>query len=89
MTTMFVRHTVADYTSWRTGYDAFDAGRKELGVTAHAVWQAAGDPNDVTVTHDFASLEAAQAFASSPMLRQAMEQAGVVGAPSIWFASRA
>ncbi|MFN8619283.1 MAG: cyclase [Chloroflexota bacterium] len=89
MTTMFVRHTVADYASWRAGYDAFDAGRTALGVTAQAVWQAAGNPNDVTVTHDFATLEAAQAFANSPELHHAMEQAGVVGAPSIWFASRA
>lgn len=88
MATMFVRHTVTDYAAWRAGYDAFDATRKGLGVTGEAVWQAAGNPNDVTVTHDFASLDAAQAFAASPELHDAMANAGVVGAPTIWFATR-
>ncbi len=89
MTTMFVRHTVADYAAWRVEYDALDATRTGMGVTGHAVWQAAGNPNDVTVTHDFATIEAAQAFAGSPDLREAMGRAGVVGAPTIWFATPA
>ena len=88
MTTMFVRHTVADYATWRAVYDAFDVTNRGLGVTGQAVWQSASDPNDLTVSHEFASLEEAQAFASNPQLKQAMGDAGVVGAPTIWFASR-
>ena len=56
---------------------------------ADTVYQAADNPNEITVTHDFATLEAAQAFAGSPELRSAMHGAGVVGAPTIWFAQRA
>ena len=44
-------------------------------MTAEAVYQAVDDPNDVTVTHEFATLEAAQAFAGSAELRAATHDA--------------
>ena len=89
MTTLFVRHQAADYAAWRQVYDAFQPTARTLGVQADAVYRAADDPNEITVTHDFATLEAAQAFAGSAELRSAMHDAGVVGAPTIWFAQRA
>ncbi len=89
MTTLFVRHQAADYATWRQVYDAFQPKARTLGVQADAVYQTADNPNEITVTHDFATLESAQAFASSPELRSAMHDAGVVGAPTIWFAQRA
>jgi len=33
MATLFVRHTVSDYTAWRKVYDDLDATRKSMGVT--------------------------------------------------------
>ncbi len=89
MTTLFVRHQAADYAAWRQVYDAFQPKARALGVQSDAVYQTAGDPNEITVTHDFATLESAQAFAASPELRSTMHDAGVVGAPTIWFAQRA
>lgn len=89
MATLFVRHQAADYAAWRQVYDAFQPKARALGVQADAVYQAADNPNEITVTHDFATLESAQAFAASPDLRSAMHDAGVVGAPTIWFAQRA
>ncbi len=89
MTTLFVRHQAADYAAWRQAYDAFQPQARTLGVQADTVYQAADDPNEITVTHDFATLEAARAFAGSAELRSAMHAAGVVGAPTIWFAQRA
>ena len=88
MITMFVRHTVSDYANWKKGYDAFDSTRKSLGVTAQASYQSPTDPKDVTVTHNFGTLEAAKTFAASPELKDAMHKAGVVGEPSIWYASQ-
>jgi hypothetical protein len=41
------------------------------------------------VTHEFASIAAAQAFAASNELKNAMGGAGVVGAPAIWFTNKA
>lgn len=88
MTTLFVRHTVADYAAWRRIFDDNAPMQKALGVTDSAVYQAAEDGNDITVMHDFATLESAKAFAHSPELKAAMKDAGVTSAPTIWFATR-
>ena len=89
MTTMFIRHQVSDYSAWRKVYDAFGPMQTAGGVLADVVYQAVDDPNDVTVSHDFATREAALAFAASPDLRQAMADAGVQGAPTVWLTQRA
>lgn len=89
MIRMFVRHPVADFEAWKRGYDAFDQERRGMGVTGDAVFQAAGDPNDVTAWHDFDTLEAAQAFVGSDRLREVMAEAGVSGEPTIWFTTQA
>jgi opacity protein-like surface antigen len=65
---MFVRHEVADYATWKKAYDGFRATQKKMGVVAQAVYKSADNPNDVTVTHDFHSLEQAKAFVASPEL---------------------
>ena len=88
MTTLFIRHLVSDYSKWRQIYDDFDATRKTLGVQAHSVYRATDNPNDITVTHEFASADAAHAFGTSPELSAAMHDAGVQGAPTVWFATR-
>jgi hypothetical protein len=88
MATMFIRHTVSDYKAWRKVYDDVGPMQKAGGVTAQAVYQAADNPNDITVTHEFGSAEAAQAFVKSDELKKAMQKAGVVGAPTIWLANK-
>jgi len=88
MATMFVRHTVSNYKTWRKVYDEFASVQKAKGVTAQAVYQAADNPNDITVTHEFATVEAAQALVKSEELNKAMQNAGVVGAPTIWFTNK-
>jgi quinol monooxygenase YgiN len=85
---MFVRHEVADYATWKKAYDGFRVTQKKLGVVAQAVYQSTDNPNDITVTHDFRSLDKAKAFAASPELKAAMEKAGVKGTPQIWYTTR-
>ena len=88
MATLFVRHRVADYAAWRKAYNDFDTHRRGMGVTSHGVYQLEGDPNDVTVYHEFSNMEKAKAFAGSPRLKEVMQAAGVQGAPDIWFANK-
>ena len=85
---MFVRHEVADYATWKKAYDGFRVTQKKLGVVAQAVYQSTDNPNDVTVSHEFHSLEKAKAFAASPELKAAMEKAGVKGAPQVWYTTK-
>ena len=89
MIRMFIRHKVRDYTAWRKDYDSFDSARIKLGVRDQAVYRDVDDQNDVTVWHDFETVEAAKALAGSEQLKGAMKGAGVVGAPTIWFTERA
>lgn len=88
MATMFARHRVSDFNSWKAAYDAFDAERKTMGVTGHGVYQADGDPNDVTVYHHFDRMDRAKAFACSSRLKEVMAKAGVSGTPDIWFTTQ-
>ncbi len=85
MATLFVRREVREFGAWKAAYDAFDAERKKTGVTSQGVYQADGNPNDVTVYHRFDSMAAAKEFAGSARLKEVMEASGVVGAPDIWF----
>ncbi len=88
MTTLFVRHQVDDFAKWKQVYDDFRPKQQQLGITAEAVYRAADNANDVTVMHEFATLEAAQQFMASDLLREAMQKAGVAGKPTIWFADK-
>ena len=85
MVRMFIRHVVRDYGVWRRAYNAFDEERRGMGVVGHAVYRAVAKPNEVTVSHDFASISKAKAFAGSRRLREVMKGAGVQGTPTIWF----
>jgi hypothetical protein len=49
------------------------------------VYRDVYDGNDVTTWHDFDNLEAARDFANAHELKAAMQGAGVIGPPMIWF----
>jgi quinol monooxygenase YgiN len=85
---LFAHHEVADYGVWRKAFNAFAPTQKKLGVISSAVYRSADNANDVTVIHDFQSVEKAKAFATSPELKAAMEKAGVKGAPQIWITTK-
>jgi hypothetical protein len=87
MIRMFVRHSVADFDTWKKAYDAFDAERREMGVRGDAVFRTAGHPNEVTAWHDFDTILEARAFAASERLREVMRKAGVASEPIVWFAN--
>jgi len=85
MATLFVKHQVRDFDSWKKTYDNFTPTRKALGVIGASVHRDGGDPNSIIVTHRFADMATANAFTSSPELKSAMERSGVVGEPEIWL----
>lgn len=87
MTTMFLRHKVADYKSWRSEYDKHGDFQKASGILAATVYRGEDDPNDVTVSHEFASTAEARAFIVNNNLKAAMKSAGVVGDATFWIAT--
>ena len=87
--TMIVRHQVQDYSAWRAVYDSLEDLRQHYSCTGAEVMTDPGDKNDVFVIHRFPTVEAAQAFAGSSELKEAMGRAGVTGAPRIEIAAEA
>ena len=85
MARLYVRHPVNDYATWRAAYDSTAEFRAANAVTGQAVYQAVDDPNDVTVWHDFDTVEAAQTFAGLDELKNIMMEAGVAGPPTVWI----
>jgi quinol monooxygenase YgiN len=81
--TLVVRHPVTDFAAWHAVYESLEPLRQQHGCTAKNVMVAPDDANDVFVTHDFPSVEAAGAFAHDPALKAGMDKAGVSGPPRI------
>jgi len=77
------RHQVQDYSAWREVFDGAESIRQHYGHLGAEVLTDPDNKNDVFVIDRFPTLEAAQAFASSSELREAMSRAGVTGAPRI------
>jgi quinol monooxygenase YgiN len=85
MASIFVKHKVNDYASWKRVYDDFASYRKQNGVTAASVHRDPDDPTMIIVMHRFGDVNAAQNFLNSDELRAAMANAGVSGQPEIWL----
>ena len=89
MARLFIRHNVTDYNAWRTAYGTLIASVVRWGLAATRFFQSVDDPNDVTVWHDFSTLDKAKTFTSSSRLKEVMGKAGVKGTPQIWFVNEA
>jgi len=87
--TLIVRHQVQDYGAWREVYDSVADLRQQYGCSAAEVLTDPGNKNDVFVIHRFPTIDAAQGFAGSGELKEAMGRAGVTGAPRIEIATEA
>jgi len=72
---------VADYEIWKQSFDASLAMRQEAGEVGFQLFRSADDPNNLTLVCEWDDPERARAFLDSPELRQAQEDAGVVGMP--------
>lgn len=88
MITLFERDTVSSFDTWRKAFEDFAPTLKAKGVVASAVYQSTDNPNDITVAHDFATLDEAKAFLDSRELHAAGPGASVNNAPSVWFTKK-
>src|SRR5690242_9107694 len=78
---------VKDYATWRAGYDRHEKSRLSAGITNGRVFCRVEDPNDVVVLQDVADVAKARIWVASDDLKAAMQKSGVIGTPSIRFAS--
>jgi hypothetical protein len=83
VTILVVHHRVRDFDAWKPAFDAHQEVRAQHGGTAHWVYQAPDDRNDVVVAIQMPSPEAAAAFMGDPSVGEAMREAGVEGPPTV------
>lgn len=89
MTSMLVRSKVKDFQAWKKGFNEGADLRASFGGGAEQVFQDASDPNTYIAVIEWESLDKARKFAQSPELKAAMEKAGVVGSPTVYFMNEA
>ena len=66
----------------------FSDYQKLQGVFFQSVWQSTDNPNDVTVIHDFHSIEKAKSFVNSKELKESMMKLGPKATPQIWYTNK-
>ncbi len=89
MSSMLVQHQVKNFAEWKKLFDSNIDLRKRSGELSAHVYRNESDPNNITALFKWDSLANAQKFAHSPELKAAMEKAGVMGQPSIFFLNEA
>lgn len=89
MVTLMVRHTIADYATFRSAFDGHEAFRRANGASGVSqLYRDEGNPNQITAVLEWDNAENARRFASSPSLKEAMQAAGVTSAPEVHFLNR-
>ena len=85
MVQLIIRHKVNDYAKWKPLFDEHGAKRKAAGSKGGRLFHSEKDPNEVVILFEWEDLGKAHKFTESEDLRQAMERAGVVGKPELYF----
>lgn len=83
MVTVVIQHKVRDFSTWKAVFDAGFDFRHRLGEESHKLFRNVTDPSNVTVISEFPSTESAKKFIESDWLKTRMEEAGVIGEPTI------
>jgi len=85
MAKVIVKHHVADYDRWYPVFTEHGEVRRKYGATGHSIEREVTDPNSLLIVNEFATLDGARGFTQDASLPDAMQRAGVDGAPMIWI----
>jgi quinol monooxygenase YgiN len=82
-TTVIIRHRVADFATWKAGFDAAAQFRASSGMSSHQVFSSQADPQQVVLFVEFESRQKAEAHLSDPQLAARMRELGVLEVPQV------
>ena len=84
MVYIHLRLNVADYDTWRAGFDANESNRKSAGSTGvNQFYRDVENPNNVTLIMEWDAADNAQTYLNDPNTKASMDAAGVTGRPSV------
>ena len=82
---LLIHIRVADFDKWKPIFDEREATRVQHGGTRHWLYRSADNRDDLVVSVQFPTVEAARSYVNDPALREAMGRAGVQGPPEFLF----
>lgn len=85
MINVLIHHEVADYTAWKSVFDAALDWRHKSGERSCRIFHGAGNVNDLTLLFEWESLDQARTFMASEELKARMAKAGVKGPPRVEY----
>jgi len=83
---IMVQHQVANFDVWKSAYMAHDSIRQASGISHFQIGRNTDDSNSLIVIDKISDVQKAKDFGSSPGLKEIMQKAGVIGAPTISYA---
>ena len=86
---LVIRHRVKDFAAWKKAYDAHAGTRASAGLAGGRVTRSVDDANQVVLIFDGVDLDKAKAFGASDELKSAMQNAGVIDQPDVYFLNEA
>ena len=85
MVYVFVRHKVKDFDKWKPVFDEHATNRKDAGSQGGRLFRNADNLNEIVTIFKWDTIENARKFCGSEDLKKAMEKAGVIDKPDIFF----
>ena len=82
---ILVRQDVENFNQWKAVFNQHEETREDAGSLGYQLLNSIDNPNEVFVLFEWDSLANAQQFTSSDELREAMQNAGVIGRPDVFF----
>ena len=85
MAYLLIRHKVKDYTAWKSNFDNAAEMRKASGEKSYQILHPDDDAKNLVLLFEWDNLDNARNHVAAPELKEAMQQAGVVEEPEIYF----
>ena len=82
---MLVRHKAADFSKWKSVYDAHLSARQKAGLKQEQVLRNIDDPSEVILLFEAEDVQKARELLASDDLREKMQEGGVIDKPDIYF----
>ena len=85
MAYLLIRHKVADFAKWKPLYEGHRSARDAASLKDRLILRGLDNPNEIVLLFEVGDVAKARTFAASPSLKTAMEKAGVVDKPDVYF----
>jgi hypothetical protein len=89
VSSVFIRHRVADFDAWKVAFDDHGRVRQEHGLVDTGLYRDEDDDGMVTIVMTTDDIARAREFFASDDLRETMKGAGVVSQPEMWIGNDA